>query len=63
MDLPLNPVEGPVLLLGTFPPATMMDLVQMLPPRRVTDMLIARFFEGKEPAWSKCRGIPACDTR
>jgi len=45
--------KGPVLFSGTFPPASVAELVKYLPPRHITDMLIRRFFMGKEPAWSE----------
>ncbi|KAB5513167.1 fungal-specific transcription factor domain-containing protein [Coniochaeta sp. 2T2.1] len=43
--------SGPLLLLGAFPAASMPELIANLPPRPVTDRLIARFFQGKMPAW------------
>jgi hypothetical protein len=50
--------EGPILLLGfgMMSQATF----QHLPPKPIADQLIARFFQGKEPAWRKIaspRGI------
>jgi hypothetical protein len=44
---------GPVLLLGAFPQASMSEMLAFLPSRAVTDRLFARFFQGKEPAWSE----------
>ncbi|KAM9885608.1 hypothetical protein VD0002_g1509 [Verticillium dahliae] len=52
LDSAFASTEGPVLLLGTFPPATTQDLMDYLPQKDITDRLIARFFKGKEPAWS-----------
>ncbi|RNJ58924.1 hypothetical protein D7B24_004017 [Verticillium nonalfalfae] len=50
LDSSFASTEGPVLLLGTFPPATTQDLMDYLPQKDITDRLIARFFKGKEPA-------------
>ncbi|KAK1753729.1 fungal-specific transcription factor domain-containing protein [Echria macrotheca] len=44
-------VQGPFLLLGGFPRASVEELVALLPPRAVVDRMIARFFEAREPAW------------
>jgi hypothetical protein len=52
---PLHIQQGPALIVGTFPPASVTDLMEWLPPQETTDRLIARFFRGKEPAWSECR--------
>lgn len=52
-EMPPASQAGPVLLLGSFPPSTgtITEMLSYLPPRLVTDRLIARFFAGKEPAW------------
>ncbi|CAI4213334.1 unnamed protein product [Parascedosporium putredinis] len=44
--------SGPILLSGSWQSATVSEMVEYyMPPRGVTDRLIARFFQGKEPAW------------
>ncbi|KAK0610651.1 hypothetical protein B0T17DRAFT_500453 [Bombardia bombarda] len=43
--------RGMVLLSGGFPRISVAEMVARLPPRYVTDRLIARFFHTKEPAW------------
>ncbi|KAJ9133395.1 Fungal specific transcription factor domain-containing protein [Pleurostoma richardsiae] len=50
-EMPESAQQGPILLLGTFPKTSLQDMLTFLPPRPVTDRLIARFFAGKEPAW------------
>ncbi|SPO05104.1 uncharacterized protein DNG_07789 [Cephalotrichum gorgonifer] len=45
--------SGPVLLSGSWPQMTVSEMIfDYMPPKPVTDRLIARFFLGKEPAWS-----------
>jgi hypothetical protein len=53
VDTSLALQPGPVLLLGSFPNASILELVEYLPPKPITDQLISRFFLGKEPAWSE----------
>ncbi len=55
LDKPTH--QGPVLLLGSFPHAPFSELLGYLPQRAITDRLIARFFQGKEPAWSMPTGV------
>lgn len=45
--------QGPALLLMSFPYATVPELLTVLPERRIADRLITRFFQSKEPVWSK----------
>ncbi len=44
--------EDPCCFSALFPPATISDMLGHLPPRKVMDRIIARFFQGKEPAWT-----------
>ena len=44
--------RGPILLVGSFPPVAIADMLGHLPRRSVMDRIIARFFQGKEPAWT-----------
>ncbi|KAK3314193.1 fungal-specific transcription factor domain-containing protein [Apodospora peruviana] len=46
-----HPGQGPVLLMGGFPYATVLEMFAHLPPRMICDRLVARFFEIKEPGW------------
>lgn len=64
-DDPEDPVElaaakqqGPVLLLGSFPRASVSELLAYLPPRLVTDRIVARFFQATEPNWSRSLCVP-----
>ncbi len=45
------PADGLALLSGGFPRVAVAEVLRYLPPRPVTDAMIARFFEGREPAW------------
>jgi hypothetical protein len=45
--------EGPVLFLSAWPQATIAEMLSLLPSRLITDRMIARFFEGMEPSWSR----------
>ncbi len=44
---------GLALLSGNFERVSVSDLFRFLPPRPTMDIMIERFFNGKEPAWSK----------
>ncbi|TPX12567.1 uncharacterized protein E0L32_000744 [Thyridium curvatum] len=43
--------KGPVLLLGPFPQASVHDMLGFMPPRLITDRIIAKFFSANEPAF------------
>lgn len=43
---------GLALLSGNFERVSVSDLFRFLPPRPTMDIMIDRFFNGKEPAWS-----------
>jgi hypothetical protein len=46
--------SSPTLLLGLNKPASREDLLTDIPPRPVTDRLIAQFLNSKEPLLSMC---------
>ncbi len=45
--------QGPLILLGGFPEASVEDLLEAMPPRPSADRLVTKFFQLEEPAWSK----------
>ncbi|GAB1316957.1 Activator of stress genes 1 [Madurella fahalii] len=44
-------LQGPALLVGGYPPATVYEMLRYLPPRPIVDRLLTGFFEDKEPSW------------
>lgn len=50
--------KGPALLLMSFPYVSVLELLTVLPERHVTDQLITRFFQSKEPVWGESTWAP-----
>lgn len=46
--------QGPLILVGGFPEATIEDLLDYLPSRATTDRLVTKFFQLDHPAWGEC---------
>lgn len=52
-DAPIPETRGPMLLLGSFAPASHSEILGGIPPKVLVDHLVRKFFSIPEPAWSK----------
>jgi hypothetical protein len=56
-DFPVNQpsqnFHGPALLIGLCPPIDKDEILELIPPKNVTDRLVSRFFNSMEPGVGK----------
>ncbi|KAL3487148.1 fungal-specific transcription factor domain-containing protein [Aspergillus germanicus] len=49
VNQPSQNFHGPALLIGLCPPVDKDDILELIPPKNVTDRLVSRFFNSMEP--------------